>query len=281
AVIRSATEGAGDILHVFTAGGTDLGPLTDGEGDISSLAWSPDGVHIAFQAAPPSESDQANWEIFVVASDGASLQQLTTTDDGDSATRPVWSPDGGRLLYQQSSPQEAAGALYVLDFPGGNRQPLVAGRELGITILDTGHGWSPDGSRVVFSGRDEAGHGRLYTVGADGSGLAPLTRPEVGARHVAPLWSPDGDGILYLAAAEPQVWGTLHWITADGASSRQVAGGYLIRSVAWSGDGSQIVFSAAVAEDEVWRLYRMAPDAGAPLPLVGDGVARLAPAWQP
>ncbi|MFW6062579.1 MAG: protein kinase domain-containing protein [Chloroflexota bacterium] len=281
ALIRSAGEGAGDVLHVFTAGGTDLGPLTDGDERISALAWSPDGAHIAFHAAPLSEREQANQEIFVVASDGASRQQLTATDDGASSTRPVWSPDGGRVLYHQASSEEEAGALYALDFPGGNRQPLVAGRELGITVMDSGHGWSPDGSRVVFSGRDDAGEVRLYIAGADGSGVTPLTESEGDARHVAPVWSPDGEAILYLAAPEAQPWGALLWVAVDGTSSRALASGFLVRSAAWAGDGEQIVISAAPDGDEVWRLYLIELEGGAPQPLVNDDEARTAPAWQP
>src|SRR4051812_21933230 len=53
--------------------------------------------------------------------------------------------------------------------------------------------WSPDGTRVAFSG-SVAGSGRsdVYTIARTGSGLTNLTATDAETEHVFPAWSPGG-----------------------------------------------------------------------------------------
>ncbi len=61
---------------------------------------------------------------------------------------------------------------------------------------DTAPDWSPDGTRVAFTSREE-GNYEIYIVGANGAGRTRLTT--AGGTNVAPTWSPDGRWIAYLS----------------------------------------------------------------------------------
>src|SRR5439155_156814 len=63
--------------------------------------WSSDGKHIAFMGSLPGR----NWKIYIVSTDGGSLQQITfgKGNDGD----PNWSPDGNSLVFGEEPDSEA------------------------------------------------------------------------------------------------------------------------------------------------------------------------------
>ena len=81
--------------------------------------------------------------------------------------------------------------------------PIQLGSAVQLTdnsFEDTVPTWSPDGSKIAFS-TDRDGNSEIYTINADGSGLARLTDNDV--TDVDPMWSPDGTRIAF-ATARPQ-----------------------------------------------------------------------------
>jgi serine/threonine protein kinase/Tol biopolymer transport system component len=58
--------------------------------------WSPDGKQIVFVGSSPS----AAYKLFVVSSEGGSLEELIPADK-DNEDDPQWSPDGSSLLFAQ------------------------------------------------------------------------------------------------------------------------------------------------------------------------------------
>ncbi len=125
-----------------------------------------------------------------------------------------------------------------------------------------------EGPAIAFHA-DPDGNDDFYLIGADGSGLRPLTRM---AETVAfPYWSPDGSKIAYLCCTghDSNLW----VMNADGSGARRLTTG-LASSPAWSPDGSRIAFDDHGA-GEVWSI---AAD--------GSDAKRLAPAsggarWSP
>ena len=81
---------------------------------------------------------------------------------------PVWSPDGARLVISQ---HDGRGKLQLIDADGGNRHPVLGD-------LTSGHpaAWSPDGTRIAFTGYHYPGGAEpgLYVVDADGTDLTLL-----------------------------------------------------------------------------------------------------------
>jgi Tol biopolymer transport system component len=75
--------------------GTERQNLAQGNGQSIDLTWSPDSRQIAFMHNGERED---LYSIYVVASDGTGLRQVTNSDVG--ASKPRWSPDGQYLVYE-------------------------------------------------------------------------------------------------------------------------------------------------------------------------------------
>jgi Tol biopolymer transport system component len=141
--------------------------------------------------------------IWVGQPNGEGLRALPTpctTAATCYAAAPAWSPDGARLAFSVIRPGSPP-QLWIVEADGtGLRQLTGAG--------GYDPAWSPDGRRLVFSVDrmdDRECHWRdLYTVGADGSGLALLIR-----RGDDPDWSARGEIVF-----EHQY---LHWTSGDAA----------------------------------------------------------------
>jgi hypothetical protein len=137
---------------------------------------------------------------------------------------PAVAPDG-RLAFG-SGRDGAAIALYVSDGSGGQARRITTSAD-GYALDPT---WSPDGSRLAFDGSTEEGwESQIFVVGADGSGLRPLT---LGSR---PTWSPDGTQVAFTSS------GTIFLIDPEGANKRAVAPG---RAPTWSPDGKRLAYLA-------------------------------------
>jgi len=72
-------------LWAISPSGSNPRPLTSGQGDNQSAAWSPDGRHLAFQS-----NRNGRWQVFIMSVDGLTTTRVTqgTTE----ATSPSWSP---------------------------------------------------------------------------------------------------------------------------------------------------------------------------------------------
>jgi Tol biopolymer transport system component len=113
------------------------------------------------------------------------------------------------LVFLAAGALPAAGAanppqVAFKQFPG-ERQAIVVLDEAGRDAVELTRGkptpsefgsfsWSPDGSRLVYASQGLVG-GDLYSLGADGSGLARLTAD---GGNDDPAWSPDGARIAYV-----------------------------------------------------------------------------------
>lgn len=149
--------------------------------------WSPDGTRIAFDRPV---SALGGYDIWIVNADGSGAQNVTNTDKelpGGDETRPSWSPDGGRLLFQSPI------GIYVMKADGTERTRLTS------SGADQRPSWSPAGDRIVF-GEVTSSTGSIFTVRTDGSDLTMVTGFE--SFNVEPAWSPDGDRIAFIRVGD-------------------------------------------------------------------------------
>ena len=105
-------------------------PATGGEPrtlvrDAQSPAWSPDGSRLAFASIRDRNglrcgSDECWYagELYTASADGGGLRRLTA-NEGDDA-RPVWAPDGSRLLFtsDRNLPEGDSGEVYSIASDG-------------------------------------------------------------------------------------------------------------------------------------------------------------------
>ncbi len=129
----------------------------------------------------------------------------------------------------------------------------------------------PDGSKIAYlssralDGTDNgiAGVQNVWVMNADGSGSTPVTKLSIsGAQTTSFAWSPDGTQFITLAnraldgGTGPDADNTENlWVlAADGSKATLVTpegqttalGSAIIAAVAWSPDGSKIVFISSI-----------------------------------
>ena len=170
------------------------------------------------------------------ASGGDGVQLL----DGDDAEQARWSADGSRLSVVVESPQ---GLIFVgfVDRDGTN----VVRFDSPDPTLNLGcGGWSRDESTFVCEGWDEQKPDRagLYTVAADGTGLARVTTSPEGRQDALCDFSPDGLRIAFVRinlADEDR--NALMIVNRDGSREHKLIDDAVMLRCRWSPDGSTIL----------------------------------------
>lgn len=212
-------EASSADVYTMAFDGSDLRRLTDDPAIDAFPVYSPDGDRIAFASERLGKQ-----ELFVMNADGSDQVRLVHIDDDLDETHPTWSADGGQIAFIRSIvPPGTAGGLWVMGSDGSDPHlllsaPLVAfptwspdgtriafQREVGDEprlgafdiatgeVVDLGPGWlprwSPDSSRLAFS---MPGGGIYVLEVAD-----PTRRLMVHPTGEAPIWSPDGDWLVF------------------------------------------------------------------------------------
>ena len=102
------------------------------------------------------------------------------------------SPDGSRVAVIVR--QQGQRHLAVMSADGTNSRTLAESIDIQGVIGQGAADWSPDGTRIVASGRDAQGPG-LFVMPVDGGEPTRLVATEA----YNPVWSPKGDLIVYAA----------------------------------------------------------------------------------
>lgn len=218
---KIAYAGIGNAMTIYVMNPDGSGKVTMPRlaEKTSRLSWSPDSAKIAY-------TDYVDFDMYSVNADGTGDTKLTSPAGNVHDYDPVWSPDGTKIAFYRTG---SSAGLYMMDSNGSNQTLLVSDSQPsgltgccapswspdgsriafkgGIWVINPdGSGqliaasiwwypaWSPDGSRIVsFSG--DGTSGEIYTINADGTGLAQLTNNS--AEDVDPSWSPDGMKIVF------------------------------------------------------------------------------------
>lgn len=259
-------------------------------------AWSPDGRRIAFTRNEDigESTSFTSDDVFVMASDGAGMRQLTPERPGRSFGQPAWSPDGLQIAYVDSGSVSSAvpsrlGRLTVVDVDGGGARRLTEGR------IDADPDWSPDGREIVFTrgvniASFDDGNQDIYVLDVETGKTKRLTRTPAGTFESAPAWSPDGSRIAFARwTRQTQFEGEarIYVMNRDGSDQSLVlehrhfaSGPY---SLTWSPDGRKIAFETS-SELGCTSISTMSAAGGATHPLTTctrPREASAAPAWQP
>jgi Tol biopolymer transport system component len=105
--------------------------------------------------------------------------------------------------------------------------------------------WSPDGTRIVFTGSEPGKASKAYVVAASG-GVPEAVVPGVGPEFDAG-WSSDGQSLVYAdSVSSPK--GGLHLLELSGRHVSAPAGSEGLFSPRWSPDGR---FIAALTKDSM------------------------------
>lgn len=185
-----------------------------------------------------------DYEIFVMAPDGARLTNLTNSWADDVA--PAWSSNGRQIAFVSVRDSLSgkldleSGEIYVLDFdPLTGRAVGQARRLTDSPAADGWPAWSPAGDRIAFHS-DRGGDFDIWVMGADGSSPVNLTNHPGDDRY--PAWSPDGDRIAFASDRDGSydIW----VMNTDGSNLVKLTDSPARdRYPIWSPDGTRLTFN--------------------------------------
>jgi hypothetical protein len=171
----------------------------------------------------------------------AFLVALATLVATEKPAEAAYPGQNGKLAFVRN------GQIWTMNADGSNETPIT-------TTGGLNPAWSPDGTRIAFqSYRD--GSGDIYTMNANGSGVARLTDSPYADEY--PTWSPDGTKIAFVHG---RTWTErrLRIMDADGSDVSRVTFTsddpevkddlenwvwWYAYDLAWSPDGTKIAFS--------------------------------------
>lgn len=221
-----AYAGIGDYagIYVIDSDGSNQKRLLDIADDYKYLAWSPDGIKIAFASLSSGNAD-----IWVMEADGSNQINLTNSASDDYF--PSWSPDGTKIAFE--SEQQGNADIWVMEADGSN--------QINLTNSATGDydpAWSPDGTKIAFVsepesrsfiewwsateegtkvrvfGSEQQGNTDIWVMNADGSNQIRLTETE--GWDGQPAWSPDDTKIVFTSHRDGDV--QIYVMNADGSN---------------------------------------------------------------
>ena len=219
----------------------------------------------------------------LIRPEGGAISELPVSTGGSghflASAEPRWSPDGRWISYVS----DKGGTPEIRLWSPGD------GEEIRVTAnggrLIKGYSWSPDGTRIAFSG-NRHGQYDVWTVEVPSGEARRLTDgPEL---EVYPAWSPDARSVLFVRLDGAWMDHAIVEVPADGGEERVIVededffdygeGGTFGYPLV-SPDGSTVVFPSYRSG---WINYwSVARSGGEPRPLAPAGADQTGGAWSP
>ncbi|MFL6337315.1 MAG: protein kinase domain-containing protein [Pyrinomonadaceae bacterium] len=222
-------------------------------GNVRRAALSPDGKIVAYVIDEAGK--QGLWVRQVAVSNSVRL-----VPPSDAYYRAItFSRDGTYIYYTLAAKEGSGFDLYQVPSLGGSVRRIRQG-------LAGGVGVSPDGKRLAFVASDaQAARETLYVAGEDGANERAVTMrdyPEHFSAAVAPVFSPDGERLAFVAETSDANGFFLKVLEAnvEGGGLRELTPGKRwsdVGQLAWLADGAGLLLSGmdeTISMRQLWRV---------------------------
>jgi eukaryotic-like serine/threonine-protein kinase len=226
---RASSAGARRQFIWFDRAGRERARVGDPVGtSLASPSLSSDGQRVALY-----RNSDGNTDVWVLETKRGALSRLTSDLADDVA--PVWSPDGGRVVF--SSNRRGVHDLYQRPLAGGGSEELLLATAQPKLATD----WSSDGRFLLFNRRDPKTGLDIWALPVDGTGkpfrVVQTTFDEQNAQ-----FSPDGHWIAYQSTESGRADVYVQPFPGPGTRSLvSTSGGSHVR---WRRDGRELFFLA-------------------------------------
>jgi len=213
-------------IWVMNADGSDQRQLTFNDSREYGPTWSPDGTRIAFRSDrdgnaeiysmrvdssdvrrltnSPSSDNTPRWgldgrilfvtdrgsgfktSLWIMNADGSDQHRFTPSSFYWNETRPAWSFDGKRVVFQADRDGPLGNTeLYAMNTDGSGLERLTK-----YPGKDDWPTWSPDGKRIAFARGPSPFQNEVYEMNADGTDPHEVTLPKLNGVQFAATPSP-------------------------------------------------------------------------------------------
>jgi Tol biopolymer transport system component len=236
--------------------------VTGGDVALDGFAWSPDGTRLAFVA--DKQTDGTN-ELFVVPADGVTepIEVSGTLVAGGQVQGFAWAPDGTRLAMLASKDTVGLNEIFVGTADGASEPTKVSGVLAPFASLNSRPLWSPDSTRIAFSG-DLLTNAvfEVFVTRADGLGV-PLRvsgQSQAFSDIVSFRWSPDATRLVFNMDKNADNADEVFVVGAGGGEEpTRVTGPFVTDREAfnpqWSPRGDRVAYFADANVDQQFELF--------------------------
>jgi Tol biopolymer transport system component len=288
---------AGTYVGVADGSKLDQVPVGFAPGETVGPHLSPDGGMLLANTYAGGDASRS-W-ITNLATAESTLLDPPSLVAGAGIDRAAWSSDGRRLLcFVDADETPNVEGIYELTIASlelrrltqGN--PSVVGSEGECGGNDSSPVYSPDGTKFAFirllcgqqadPGRDQTA--ALMIENLDGSGLTEAVAPGGIFSHAGGIdWTANGDWIVFVTES-----GGLTLVHPDGTANTAIhldlagttSNGFA-QQPAWSPDGTWLIFSLFMGDEDQFDLYAATPDGQNLTRIAGGSDAEVSASWRP